>query len=958
MKYRMRNIFLLLSSAAFGFVPTESPACAPYFQPYYMQGKSPYPTVFRRKAAVRRLIAELRDLIPARPEIPDGVPMEAAVSQDFKAAVNQHLPRLSPEEKEKLVNDYLLFWQESRKKENMSMDSFPKLPEELLEFTLYHAGVAEMKADGREIPPSWKKLLKLPRRSRYFRTVWVCFMLGNYLKQDCGRYYQACRAAARAGFADTPGLLKASYKNEFRFTADPVRKIHLALEAQRNCPDLELLAEAYHSVNPKNDAECVSMLADPLCREVLAVFGCNRQIFQQEVWKYQFRNADILAWRAYEAGEVELAEKYLKLRTRDTLLSTYIEAKIARYHGNNELAIQKLRQWLKFVEKIDPNDRADIVGIKHVSDPWDTEPTYPLQQDIYGLLGSALVLRQDFAEAAMFFYRAGQIEADVMYIAENLMTLSELTSFTDSISGDLNSENQEKRQAAQSIRHMTARRAFREGRFDIARKYLPEQYKGILDQYLAFVQASKDVSKSFDSLALNLYNAARIMRWYGMELCGTQGAPDDFPAGNWGISADFEDCPDCKYDPETDRWTNICNKHQDDYGYEVARNNATQGYFSSLRKVPGFVRVPRNQRFHYRYLAAELASRAGDFAQDEDLRALANLFGGECLHHRTPRKADFFYKRMVRLSPNSPIARIADKLRWFPDCPVLKKELGSAVPYKSLDEVKTSLEKAVTELNEIMKKKTEEQRKRVQRKMFDAVKKNDLKVAESCLKSGVDVNAPDNKGLVPLHYAAACQHVEMIKWLLSHGADVNRKNQREWTPLHYALGCDEVTEKLCPKWNPAKRLEITMILVTAKADVNAEDDHGVRPVNLAIDSPEILEYLAEHGGILSGGNAFRGQTMLHWAINYDAPVKTVKLILKHGGRINEYDGDGYAPLHRAVQRKKLQIVKCLVEHGANITLVEEEEGKTALELAMENHQAEIVKYLKAHGAVSRKSLVP
>ena len=103
MKYRMRNIFLLLSSAAFGFVPTESPACAPYFQPYYMQGKSPYPTVFRRKAAVRRLIAELRDLIPARPEIPDGVPMEAAVSQDFKAAVNQHLPRLSPEEKEKLV---------------------------------------------------------------------------------------------------------------------------------------------------------------------------------------------------------------------------------------------------------------------------------------------------------------------------------------------------------------------------------------------------------------------------------------------------------------------------------------------------------------------------------------------------------------------------------------------------------------------------------------------------------------------------------------------------------------------------------------------------------------------------------------------------------------------------------------------------------------------------------------
>ena len=473
MRYDLRNIFLPLAAAAV-LLPIESPACGPYFQPHYINGRSPYPTVLRRKLAVRRLIADMDDLIPTVPEIPDGVTWKNAIEQDFTAAVDRYLPKLSPEEKRKLIREYLKFMQDRRTDLKEIVKDFPKLPDELMEFTLYRAGVAELEPDGKEIPPSWKKLLELPPASRHFRTVWVYFMLGNYLKHDCSKYFQACRAAVREGFADTPGLLKASYKNEFRFTSDPVRKIHVALELQRNRPDQELLASEYGIPAPRSDAECAAMLADEQCREVLVIFGWMRKNLQQEIWKYKFRNADILAWRAYEAGEVETAEKYLKLRTRDTLLSTYIEAKIARYHGDNELAIRKLRQWLKFVKRIDPKDRADIVELKHCFDPYETEPSYPLEQDVYGLLGSALVYRRDFVEAAAFFYRAGQIEADVMYIAENLMKLSELTVFTDTLTDDLKSEKEETRRNVQSIRHLTARRAFREGKFDIARKYLPE----------------------------------------------------------------------------------------------------------------------------------------------------------------------------------------------------------------------------------------------------------------------------------------------------------------------------------------------------------------------------------------------------------------------------------------------------------------------------------------------------
>ena len=269
----------------------------------------------------------------------------------------------------------------------------------------------------------------------------------------------------------------------------------------------------------------------------------------------------------------------------------------------------------------------------------------------------------------------------------------------------------------------------------------------------------------------------------------------------------------------------------------------------------------------------------------------------------------------------------------------------------------SEVQQAVEELNEIMKTKAEDQRKQTQRKMFDAVKKNDLKEAEKCLLQGADVNRPDEKGLVPLHYAAVCHHTEMIEWLLAHGADVNKKNKWDWTPLHYALGSDDVTEKLCPKEDSKKTMETVKILVEAKADVNAGDDHGVTPVNLAIDDPEMLEYLVEHGGILAGGDAYRGQTLLHWAVVYNVPVKTIELILKHGGKnnINDYDGDGYAPLHRAVRAKNLQVVKILVEHGANINLVVDEGNKTALDLAEEGKLHEIAIYLKVHGAVRGKS---
>ena len=270
------------------------------------------------------------------------------------------------------------------------------------------------------------------------------------------------------------------------------------------------------------------------------------------------------------------------------------------------------------------------------------------------------------------------------------------------------------------------------------------------------------------------------------------------------------------------------------------------------------------------------------------------------------------------------------------------------------------LAESLGDTEEVRQKKKEEfQRKHpLQYRFFEAVKKNDLGGAKKCLAQGADINGPDDKGLVPLHYAAYNTNPEMVRRLLAHGADVNRQRGHSlWTPLHYVLGGDEVMDEPGPSRMDGKTMEVLKILVEAKANVNAEDDHGVSPVYLAIGCGDlkILQYLADHGGKLDEGWAYRGQTPLLWAITNRASAEVVEFILKHGGtkHIDVSDGDGNAPLHHAVRNKDLKIVKCLVEHGADVKITTPgEDCKTPLDLAEEEKLTEIAKYLKAHGGTA------
>jgi hypothetical protein len=84
-------------------------------------------------------------------------------------------------------------------------------------------------------------------------------------------------------------------------------------------------------------------------------------------------------------------------------------------------------------------------------------------------------------------------------------------------------------------------------------------------------------------------------------------------------------------------------------------------------------------RFHYRYLAAELAWQAAQLLPD-DSDATANVLceAGSWLKLRDPKAADRFYKALVRRCRHTELGDEADRRRWFP--PVAEAEMPSTIP--------------------------------------------------------------------------------------------------------------------------------------------------------------------------------------------------------------------------------------------------------------------------------------
>ncbi|KAL9928422.1 uncharacterized protein ACN427_005851 isoform 1-T1 [Glossina fuscipes fuscipes] len=165
-----------------------------------------------------------------------------------------------------------------------------------------------------------------------------------------------------------------------------------------------------------------------------------------------------------------------------------------------------------------------------------------------------------------------------------------------------------------------------------------------------------------------------------------------------------------------------------------------------------------------------------------------------------------------------------------------------------------------------------------------------------------DPHTMDAMSMTPLHYAAACGHLECVRLLLEHGAAVNTTDSKGYTPLH--VGCEYS--------------EVTRLLLKFGANVNSKTfNTGDAPLHLALRNrcPKVAKIMLQTERVHINETNDNAQTYLMSAIAHEQH-DIAKELIQRGARLNLQDNEGYTALYYAVVQNNISLASSLLEQGA------------------------------------------
>ena len=238
-------------------------------------------------------------------------------------------------------------------------------------------------------------------------------------------------------------------------------------------------------------------------------------------------------------------------------------------------------------------------------------------------------------------------------------------------------------------------------------------------------------------------------------------------------------------------------------------------------------------------------------------------------------------------------------------------------------------------------------------------------ILELLLDAGADVDALGPGNTTPLMRAAYYGNTLAVSLLLKHGADIQMEADSGYAAFDYALesGQEGIMQSLIQSYlsisTEAAEKHSLKLISAVIADDNSRvsqllgDDHAnhhnptgyaALPLAVRLDRPSMVELLLSRGANPNIGNDGNDEAgPLHQAAR-GGHVDLAHRLISAGALVDKPNARGYTPLILATLYNKPEIIRILMEHGAD-PLRTNDEDQSALSIATDGGDDDLIALL-------------
>ncbi|MVV51498.1 hypothetical protein EJA72_25120 [Pseudomonas sp. PB120] len=522
------------------------------------------------------------------------------------------------------------------------------LPDEL---RFYLAGAAAFNTGDHALSAEYfHAVLALPAGERLLRSTWAAYSLGRALfamsaEADAGadlfsqarQAFEQTRQLSIDGFSDPMELGVASLGEEARVARtagdwDSAIELYATQNLQGSAVGYTSLKLLMNDLAAMPEEQLAGLLKGKPVQQLVTAslisrlgwsFGDQPPNEQKLIKLLQnstrgsLDNADRLAAVSYQQGDYASANAFLE-HAGEGGLAWWLRAKLALRDGDKGAAAAA---YAKAAQAFPQNESWG----ERRTPAWDFETLQPKCR-VEGESAILALQRGDYLQAFDQLYRSNGIYwFDAATVAERVLTVDELKHYVDTQVPAPPPQTQQDRDnyvplpVAAKLRDLLGRRLLREERYDEAPGYFDNTT--LQHQARWYGELRRDAESKWwpSKRAFAYYNAATLARFNGMELLGYEMSPDYATfGGNYSLESS-----ELKVGPLVAE-------------EEVKRQQASA--------------AQPDLRYHYRYAANALASRAADYLPHTS-QAFAAVLCAATGWNSGQEEKSAFYQRYVKEGP-------------------------------------------------------------------------------------------------------------------------------------------------------------------------------------------------------------------------------------------------------------------------------------------------------------------